>query len=348
MTLQRRSVAALVLTAAVVLTACEVADPTDAQRIADPQPSMAKTFDDIRYGSEEAQRLDVYQPGARNGGVIVWLHGGGWADRPDDVATFATEEAAGMQPVVKALYHRGWTIVSVGYTDVGAAPLPRQVLDAKLAVRWVRRHAGSLGVSPDAVVAMGWSAGGHLAALVGTSAGELEPESVPVSLVGVSSRPDLVVSIEGVLDPLTFADTPGVFESNPAVMASALGCEGRASDWKTCNPSLLDAVRPTTYLDVDDPPIYIVAGDRDGIVELRSQALAPYAAYAEVLGEARALLDVVDTGEPADHGGVDPRNHSVAVSYELNAEALFQFVDAVLPALVAGGGMPFGRAAHSR
>lgn len=327
---------------------CEVPDPTPSQRIPDVQAPMIKTLDDVKYGASPAQRLDLYEPPEQNGGVVVWLHGGGWADRPDDLASLASEERSGMQAVVGALYLRGWTVASVGYTDVAEAPLPQQVYDVKLAIRWIRRHAVSLGVSPGSVVVMGWSAGGHLAALTGTSAGSLEPPDVVPTSRSISSRPDAVVSIQGVLDPATFAEISGVFDSNPAAMAAALGCPGRPAEWRTCNPALLDSVRPAAYLDAEDPPVYIVAGDRDGIVELRSQALAPAAEFARTLGVDRVLLDVVDTGEPSDHGGLDPRNHSQAVSFELNAAALFRFVDAVLPTVGPRSGPAGGRSVSTR
>lgn len=340
--------AIVAVTGAIVGGGCEVADPTSSERLSQPLTVMVKSADDVQYGDTSAQRLDLYQPPVRNGGVIVWLHGGGWADRPDDVDTFATEESGGMQPVVHALYERGWTIASVGYTDVSVAPLPQQEFDAKLAIRWVRRHAASLGVAPDSVVVMGWSAGGHLAALAGTSAGALEPTAIPPGLRGVSSRPDAVVAIEGVLDPLTFALTSGVFESNPAAMAAALGCPGRPAEWRTCDADRLVSVRPVTYLDPDDPPVYIVAGARDGIVDLRSQALAPASLFAWSLGPTKVLLDVVDTGEAADHGGVDPQNHSMAVSYELNAATLFRFVDTFLPTTVPSLGVRAGGSVRVR
>ena len=53
------------------------------------------------------------------------------------------------------------------------------VADGKSAVRWIRQHAGRLGVDPHRVAAGGGSAGGHGAACTGVIA--QGDENVPVS-----------------------------------------------------------------------------------------------------------------------------------------------------------------------
>ena len=58
------------------------------------------------------------------------------------------------------------------------------------------------------------------------------------------------------------------------------------------------------------------------------------------------MLDVVDTGTPEEHDGLDPRNHSMAISYELNADTLFRFVDAFLPATAPSASPGRGGAVH--
>ncbi len=53
---------------------------------------------------------------------------------------------------------------------------PRPLLDARRAVRYARANAEKYGYSPDKILVMGSSAGGHLSALVSTYRGELEGE----------------------------------------------------------------------------------------------------------------------------------------------------------------------------
>jgi len=70
------------------------------------------------------------------------------------------------------------------------------VKDGVSAVRWVRAHAGELGIDPKRIAAGGGSAGGHVAAAVATTKGiveEGEDESV-------SARPDALVLFNPVYD----------------------------------------------------------------------------------------------------------------------------------------------------
>lgn len=69
------------------------------------------------------------------------------------------------------------------------------VADAKSAIRYVRAHAGELGVDPKRIAAGGGSAGGHIAACAGTIPGQEEPgEDLSVSAV-----PDALVLFNPVL-----------------------------------------------------------------------------------------------------------------------------------------------------
>ncbi|MCU0259862.1 MAG: alpha/beta hydrolase [Ilumatobacteraceae bacterium] len=116
----------------------------------------------------EARDLDaggvparLYRPSTVAGpeltGVLVWLHGGGWAlgtlDESDDTAR-ALCEASG---------HR---VLSVDYRLAPEHPYPAGLTDCLTAVRWVAHHAAELGVDPARVAVGGDSAGANLAAVV--------------------------------------------------------------------------------------------------------------------------------------------------------------------------------------
>ena len=97
----------MVSAAALVLVGCEIGNPGPADRVAYPAPTMSKTLDDVAYGTEDQQVLDVYAPAVPNGGAILWIHGGSWADTDGAVNSLGSEEQFGMQPVVQAMYRRG-------------------------------------------------------------------------------------------------------------------------------------------------------------------------------------------------------------------------------------------------
>ncbi|MBD3393152.1 MAG: alpha/beta hydrolase fold domain-containing protein [Chitinivibrionales bacterium] len=68
--------------------------------------------------------------------------------------------------------------------------------DAKSAIRWTRENAGDLGINPDRIIAMGASAGGHLAATAAIVNG-YENDGEDVS---VSSVPNMLIMLWPVLD----------------------------------------------------------------------------------------------------------------------------------------------------
>ena len=313
-----------------LLSACEVADPTPAQKMVYPAPVLSKSFNDIAYGDRASQVLDVYLPSVSNGGAIVWVHGGGWSDSNGDSTGLSTEEQSGFQPMVQQLVARGWTLFSVRFAGTDEAVFPAQIHDVKTAIRWVKAHGPEFGVSRQSVLAAGWSSGGHLAALAATSSGSMEPAVADPALAGFDSRPAAALSIAGVLDPTTFADTPGL--GNNQGIADLVGCPATPGLWNTCNPGLLAQTAVSAYADEGDAPIYIAQGDSDGIVDVESQALVPYRQLVERMGNNAVWLDLVSQGDPALYGGLEPRNHTTATSYEMNAEAVYGFVDRFLPA----------------
>lgn len=86
------------------------------------------------------------------------MHGGGFAfgDKRDDH----------MNAYLKALGW-GWAAVSVEYRLSGEAIFPAAVLDCREAVRFLRKNAARYKLDPDRFAAIGGSAGGNLAAMLG-------------------------------------------------------------------------------------------------------------------------------------------------------------------------------------
>lgn len=86
--------------------------------------------------------------------------------------------------VAKAFNRLGYNAFVVSYRyDCGGEAI---LADAAKGVCWVRRHADSLGISPNKIAVLGFSAGGHVSML-------LCQQSVPSydkESKGVSSRPD--------------------------------------------------------------------------------------------------------------------------------------------------------------
>ena len=122
---------------------------------------VRRKYLDIPYaGQSPNQRLDIYLPQEGEGPfpLLIHVHGGGFAfgDRRDDH----------MNAYLKALGW-GWAAASVEYRLSGEAPFPAAVLDCRSAVRYLRENAAEYHLDPSRFAAIGGSAGGNLAAMLG-------------------------------------------------------------------------------------------------------------------------------------------------------------------------------------
>jgi acetyl esterase/lipase len=306
-----RKISRIVTAGAIVLSAasCDVSNPKSADLLPKkPLKALTPAYDDVAFGTLSSQTLDMYAPLSRkNGGTIVWLHGGGWDGGSADEIT----------PVVQWLVReRGWTLLTVDYRMTNEAPFPAALEDTKLAIRWAKVNGPIHGLDPERVFVMGWSAGGQLAALAATTDGEFEPAEIPTELRAVDSRPAGAVSLSGPLDPMTFATTGDWnIDGNRRSTSKLLGCTDNVTI-DSC-PILGADVAPATWADKDDAPIYIASGDLDPIVDLQSQAMTPSEALIDAMGANKVWIDVVDSGP------VEYRAHSI--DFGLNRWALEQF-----------------------
>ena len=117
--------------------------------------------------------------------AVLWVHGGGWSEgsRLEGLETWCC-------PLLAA---NGFVAATVGYRLAPEAPFPAQLYDVKGAIRWLRANADGYGIDPERIGAWGFSAGGHLAALVGTT-GDVPGLDGEVGPKGYSSRVQAVAA----------------------------------------------------------------------------------------------------------------------------------------------------------
>ena len=151
-----------------------------------------------RYGDREL-KLDLYRPAAGNGPFagIVFIHGGGWS--AGNKNAFRRQAAT--------LAAKGFVGACISYRLSGEAAYPAALHDSKAAVRWLRANAAKYKINPGKIAAAGGSAGGHLVALLGTTAGlsKLEGDG---GNAGVSSAVQAVAAFNPVLDLRAAARLP--------------------------------------------------------------------------------------------------------------------------------------------
>lgn len=235
-------------------------------------PAGVRRLPDLAYGSDPAQRLDVYLPAHASGRVIVMVHGGGWR---------IGDKAMG-HVVDNKLAHwsaRGDIFVSVDYRMLPQADVAQQARDVAAALACVQRHAREWGGDPANLVLMGHSAGAHLVALLSADpalAPGVQPWRATVSLD--SAALDVPAIMQGRHLPL-YDDA---FGRDPA-------------NWR--------ALSPLQQLNAKAPPLLLVCSSRRRDSCPASRAFADAAqrlhVHAEVLPQDRTHEQInADLGLP--------------------------------------------------
>jgi acetyl esterase/lipase len=240
-------------------------------------PSIARNLD-VTYASPGGTplKLDVARPlGEGPFPAVLAIHGGGWrAGSKKDVAGLMDQ-----------LVHHGYVAVAPQYRFCPEFPFPAQVHDVKAAVRWVRSHAAEYHIDPDHIGVVGFSAGGHLALMLGLTDAKdgLEGE---VEANAPGTRVQAVVNYFGPTD-LAAQDIP---------IVSSVMVHDFLGGLPLKKPELAAQASPLTFLTKDDPPILTFQGTKDELVPT-TQAIKLRDAMAKVGVGGR-----VDILEGAGHG----------------------------------------------
>jgi arylsulfatase A len=197
------------------------------------------------YGDRSLQ-LDLYRPKSAKGKLpaVVCVHGGGWANG----------NRASHGNLAKALAARGFVAVTISYRLSGEARFPAAIHDCKAAVRWLRAHAAAYGIDSRHIGAAGLSAGGHLVALLATSAGVVELE-------GQGGNADRSSAIQAAV-PMG-AQTDFMSERNREVSAQRDIWQAFLGGSQEQQPERYRLGSPLTHLGAGDPPILFMAGEFD-------------------------------------------------------------------------------------
>jgi acetyl esterase/lipase len=275
---------ALAAFAAMVLAATAAAQEADG-----PLPQGATVHRDLAYVSDghPRQKLDLYLPPAEGPlPLIVYIHGG--AFRAGDKGEWPPLEYVA----------QGYALAAINYRLSQHALFPAQIEDCKAAVRWLRAHAKEYGLDPGRVAAGGTSAGGHLAAMVGT-AGSVRDFDVGENL-DQSSRVQAVLDYFGPTDFLQMDAhrPPGGMVHDTADSPESQLVGGPIQE----SPEKVARANPITYVSAEAPPFLIVHGDRDPLVPHHQSELL--AAALEEAGVPVTFYTVKGGG----HGGFeDPK-----------------------------------------
>ena len=240
-----------------------------------PRPRPDAT---VRYGADAVQKVDVWLPeGTGPFPTVLMVHGGCWQSSIADCSL--------MDWAAADLRASGYAVWNIDYrgVDRDGGGYPGTFLDAAQAADLLRAEAARFRCRPGRIVAVGHSAGGHLALWLAARA-TLPPGSPLAG--GEPLRVDHVVALGGLPDLEATAASPDN------------GC-GTAVIDQLVGPA--SAVRRDRFADTSitrllpiGVPQDLVAGREDRIIPYRLQQA--YAAAARDAGDAVTLHTVPATG----------------------------------------------------
>jgi acetyl esterase/lipase len=240
------------LAAVVALTLNGYAQTSPVQKIF---PEGTIMHPNIPYANDTLKKhlLDIYLPPKATGNIplVVWVHGGGWMTN-DKYADMSY-----MQQTIKGFIDNGYALASIDYRYSTTAIFPAQIQDGNQALEYLYQHAGEYKIDKNRIALIGFSAGGHLASLLALSANNRVQEFHP-SGKSPHFKIKCVLDFYGPSDFIAYAGNPASWvntEPNPiSTLLGALPLQ---------RPDLAKKASPVTYVDKDDPPFFIVQGEKD-------------------------------------------------------------------------------------
>lgn len=239
----------------------------------------------VEFGEVDGKplRLDVFRPRSREHAerrpAIVQVHGGAWIS--------GAKRVQGI-PLLGQLASMGWVGFNVDYRLSPRAAFPAHLVDVKRAIAWVREHADEHGVDPSFIVVTGGSAGAHLAALVGLTAGD--PEYQP-GLEGADTSVVAVAAFYGIYDLTERRRSLGRIVR---WVLERWVLKARYRD----DPEAFVRASPIERVHPDAPPFFVVHGGADSVIppagarafveRLRAVSRAPVV-YLEIPGAGHAF-----------------------------------------------------------
>ena len=217
---------------------------------------------DVAYGNQSpAQKLDIFLPEGGEGPypVILAIHGGGFMVGDKDSGE-VNAEMTGLT--------RGYAVVPVNYRLSGEALFPAAVQDVKAAVRFLKAHGAEYNLDASRIVAWGDSAGGNLAAMLGTTAGRRELEDFTIGAPDQDSSVRCVVDFFG---PTDFNLMDAQFAAG-SVKPAQVHNEPDSAESRYMGvpvptiPHLVRFANPESYISKDTVPFFLMNGSEDQIV----------------------------------------------------------------------------------
>jgi len=243
---------------------------------------------------KEYHNLDIYLPNLVKPTykAIIVIYGSAWFG--NNLKQFAYNALG------KQLLEGGFAVIAINHRASSDAAYPAQINDVKAAIRFVRANADKYKIDASFIGITGFSSGGHLASLAGTtnSVKEYTVNKTTVDIEGkvgndtlVSSAVNAVVDWFGPIDMSLMDECkkPKVGNSPEAALI-----RGNPAD----NLDMIALLNPITFIDKTDPQFIVIHGESDNVVPHCQSEL-----FAKALKEKGLLTEFISVPE-GQHGPI--------------------------------------------
>jgi len=226
-----------ILLLGIVIISCK--KNNDDETITPPEKTLLNTA----YGSDAAQKMDIYLPAGRSSSktkVMIMMHGGAWG----------SGDKIDFNAYVDSLKKRepSYAIFNINYrlSTNGTNTFPAQENDVKAAIEFIYSKRNDYAIS-DKFVLLGGSAGGHLALLQGY-------------------KYDNPVKVKAIVDFFGPTDMVDIYNNpaSPFIPASIIATIVGATP--VTNASLYQQSSPVNFVTSQSPPTIILHGGLDPLV----------------------------------------------------------------------------------
>jgi acetyl esterase/lipase len=238
----------------------------------------------LRYNNDTIQKhlLDIYLPANAKGKLplVIFVHGGGWLSN-DKYADMGY-----MKKTVAEIVSRGFALASIDYRFSTQAVFPAQMQDCNRAVSFLYDNADKYGFDKNRFAVMGFSAGGHLASLMGLSKNN-DVKNFFMPGTNKAFKFKAIVDFYGPSELILFPGGNDIKSPESLLIGAA----------PIARPDLAKAASPVTYVDKNDPPFLIIHGEKDDMVAPKqSQLLSSWLTLAAVPNELIIVKDAPHFG----------------------------------------------------
>jgi acetyl esterase/lipase len=211
-------------------------------------------------------RLDIHLPkkGKAPFPIVVVVYGSAFFSNSSKANVF--KDGLGQK-----LLQNSFAVVNINHRSSKDSLFPAQIQDVKAAIRFIRANSSQFSLDNSFIGITGWSSGGHLSALAGTTNTikkdkinglDVDIEGHLGSFTQTSSQVNAVVDWFGPTDFLIM-DKCGSSFSHDDIKSPESSLVGGAIQE---NPDKCALANPITYVTKNNPPFLIFHGDKDPLV----------------------------------------------------------------------------------